>query len=50
MHVAGIKHNGNFIIIIIIIVIIFITFIKDIHNYIPETNHFSRVYSFAAIE
>ena len=50
MHVAMINHNGNYFIVIRIIVIIFITFMKDIYNYIPETNHLSEVYSFAAIE
>ena len=37
------------VIIIIIIIIIIITFMEGISNYIPETNHVSRVYSFAAI-
>jgi len=37
------------IIIIIIIVILFITFMQGIYNYIPETNHVTRLYSFAAI-
>jgi len=36
-------------IIIIIIIILGITFIKGIYNYIPETNHVSRVYSVAAV-
>jgi len=43
-------HHGNptnpFIIIIIILVI---TFMHGIYNYIPETNHVSRVYSVAAV-
>jgi hypothetical protein len=33
---------------IIIIIILVITFIQGIYNYIPETNHVSRVYSVAA--
>ena len=33
---------------IIIIIILFITFMQSIYNYIPETNHVSRVYSVAA--
>ena len=37
------------VIIIIIITIIFITFMQGIYNYMPETNHISRVYSVAAI-
>jgi len=37
------------IIIIIIIIILVITFIQSIYNYIPETNHVSRVYSVAAV-
>jgi hypothetical protein len=36
-------------IIIIIIIIIIITFMQDIYNYIPETNHVSRAYSVAAV-
>ena len=42
-----------FIIIIIIIIVIInlvITFMQDIYNYIPETNHVSRVYSVVAIQ
>jgi hypothetical protein len=39
---------GTFIIIIIII-IFFIAFMQGIYNYIPETNHVSRVYSVAAV-
>jgi hypothetical protein len=34
---------------IIIISIIIMSFMQDIHTYIPETNHVSRVYSVAAI-
>jgi len=40
---------GIIFIIIIIIIIIIITFRQGIYNYIPETNHVSRVYSFAAV-
>jgi len=36
-------------IIIIIIIILFITFMQGIYNYIPAANHFSRVYSVAAV-
>ena len=37
-------------IIIIIIIIIIITFMHDVYNYMPETNHVSRVlYSVAAV-
>ena len=52
MHVAAIKHSGNYIVVIIIvvIVIIFITYMKDIYNYIPETNHLSKAPSFATID
>jgi hypothetical protein len=32
-----------------IVVILVITFIKYIYTYIPETNHVSTVYSFAAV-
>ena len=35
-------------IIIIVVVIFVITFIQGIYNYIPETNHVSRVYSVAS--
>jgi len=48
-------HHGNptkpfiIIIIIIIIIILVITFMHGIYNYIPETNHVSRVYSVAAV-
>ena len=37
------------IIIIIIIIILVIPFMQGIYNYIPETKHFSRVYSAAAV-
>jgi hypothetical protein len=30
-------------------IVFVITFMRDIYNYIPETNHVSRVYSVAAI-
>ena len=36
-------------IIIIIIIIIIINFMEGVYNYIPETNHASRVYSFGAV-
>ena len=35
--------------IIIIIIILVIAFMQSIYNYIPETNHFSRVQSVAAV-
>jgi len=35
--------------IIIIIIILVITFLQGIYNYIPETNHVSRVYSVPAV-
>ena len=35
--------------IIIIITNPFIIFVQDIYNYIPRTNHVSRVYSVAAV-
>jgi membrane-associated HD superfamily phosphohydrolase len=34
---------------IITIIIIIITFIQGIYNYMPETNHVSRIYSVAAV-
>jgi peptidoglycan biosynthesis protein MviN/MurJ (putative lipid II flippase) len=37
------------IIIIIIIIILVITCMKGIYNYIPETNHISRIYTVAAV-
>jgi len=37
------------IIIIIIVIIIFVISVQGIYNYIPETNHVSRVYSVAAV-
>ena len=37
------------IIIITIIIVLVITFMSGIYNYVPETNHFYRVYSFAAV-
>ena len=43
------KRGHDIIIIIIIIIIHLITFMRGIYNYIPETNHVSRVYSVAAI-
>ena len=36
-------------IIIIIIIFLVITFMKDVYNYIPKTNHISRVCSTAAV-
>ena len=33
----------------IIVIILFIAFMQGIYNYIPETNHVSRVYSVAAV-
>jgi hypothetical protein len=39
----------TYIIIIIIVASSFIAFMQGIYNYIPETNHVSRVYSIAAI-
>jgi len=33
----------------IITIILFNTFMQGIYNYIPETNHVSRVYSVAAV-
>ena len=35
--------------IIIIIIILVIAFMQSIYNYIPETNHVSRIYNFATI-
>ena len=41
---------NNIIIIIIIVIIIFvIAFMQGIHNYVPETNHVSTVYSVAPV-
>jgi len=37
------------VVIVIIIIIFVITFIQGIYNYIPETNHVSRVYCVAAV-
>jgi hypothetical protein len=37
------------IIITIIIIILVITFMQGIYNYIPETNHVSRVHGVAAV-
>ena len=37
------------IVIIIIIIILAITIMQGIYNYIPETNHVSRVYTVAAV-
>jgi hypothetical protein len=34
---------------IIIIIILVITFLQGIYNYIPETNHVSKVYSVAVV-
>ena len=36
--------------IIIIIIFIFITFMEGNYNYVPETNHVSRIYSTAAVQ
>ena len=38
------------IIVIIIIIILVITFMQGIYNYIPETNHVSKVNSVAALQ
>jgi Na+/H+-dicarboxylate symporter len=44
-----VAHVFSEFIIIIIIPVIIITFMLSIYNYIPETNHVSRVYSVAAV-
>ena len=36
-------------IVVVVIIILVITFMQDIYNYMPETNHVSRVYSIAAV-
>jgi len=41
--------NHKTVIIIIIIIILVITFMQGIYNYIPDTNHVSRVRSIAAV-
>jgi len=38
----------EFVISACLVLLYVITFIEDIYNYIPETNHVSRVYSVAA--
>jgi hypothetical protein len=47
--VSGTPGYYIIIIIIIIITILVITFMQDIDNYIPETNHVSKVYSVPAV-
>ena len=42
-------YQKNYYISIIIIIIIAITYMQGIYNYIPETNHVSRVYNVAAV-
>ena len=43
------KVRFTIIIIIIIIITLVITFMQGVYNYIPETNHVSRVYSVADV-
>ena len=43
------RNNRYIIIIIIIIIIIAMTYMQGIYNYIPETNHVSRVHNVAAV-
>jgi len=43
------KPYGHYLLLLIIIIIIIITYMKCIYNYIPETNHVSRVYSVATV-
>jgi flagellar basal body-associated protein FliL len=37
------------IIVVVVVVVVVATFMQGIYNYIPETNHASRVYNFAGI-
>jgi len=46
---TGFEFKDVIISIITIIIIFIITFMQGIYNYIPETNHVSRVYSVAAV-
>jgi hypothetical protein len=41
------QQDGTFFTVIVIVLVI--TFMQDIYNYIPETNHISSVYSVAAV-
>jgi hypothetical protein len=45
---VGVAENWNIFYIFCIIIII-ISFMQGVHTYIPETNHFSRVYSVAGM-
>jgi len=48
-HSAVFSRNYKTVIIIIIIIIFLVsTFMQSIYNYMPATNHVSRVYSIAA--
>jgi hypothetical protein len=35
--------------VVVVVVVVVVTFVHGIYNYIPETNHVSRVYCVAAI-
>jgi hypothetical protein len=39
----------NLLWLLLLLLLLFIAFMPGIYNYIPETNHVGRVYSFAAI-
>jgi hypothetical protein len=45
----SIVRNSVMLKMVIIITILVIAFMQDIYNYIPKTNHVSRVYSVAAV-
>jgi len=47
-HSAVFSRNYKTVIIIIIIIFLVSTFMQSIYNYMPATNHVSRVYSIAA--
>ena len=36
-------------VVVVVVAVVIITFIQGIHNYVPETNHVTTVYSVAAV-
>jgi hypothetical protein len=39
----------NSLLLLLLLLLLLITFVEDIYNYVPETNHVSTVHSFAGI-
>jgi hypothetical protein len=49
LYVRPIALHAVIVIVVVVVIILIITFTQDIYNYIPETNHVSRVQSIAIV-